>query len=122
MSQFEATTQLLMAENAFKIRLSCGRVVLSYGDVIELWRTDETFCTLFNDTLASVRFEAFFWETPPVNVKSRSQPFECVLLDAPSLAAASPDPFSFRALFSAAKGEQVVVFDNLGGDARLIAP
>lgn len=122
MSQIEATTQLLPTERGLKLFLHCDQVRLTYHDVIELWRTDRMFCTLFNDLLASSGFEAFFWETPPVSMKSRFQEFECVLLDAPSLVGRSPDGVSFREQFSNAMSKQVVVVENLGGDARLIVP
>tara|TARA_Y100000588_G_scaffold42455_1_gene40534 strand:- start:498 stop:1115 length:618 start_codon:yes stop_codon:yes gene_type:complete len=122
MSRFEATTQLLVAENALKIRLSYGSVDLRYDEVIGLWHTDDEFCLWFSDTLAGAGFEAFFFETPPVDLTSRSQAFECVVLDAPSLVGAPPDPFSFHELFPTEMNKQVVVFDNLVGDARLIAP
>jgi len=44
--------------------------------------------------------------------------FECVLLDAPALARARPDPSAFAADLAA----PVNTFDSLGGDATLIAP
>lgn len=47
------------------------------------------------------------------------RPFECVVLDSPSLLApAAPEAFSAHF----AKDHEVVTFPSLGGDATLIAP
>ena len=99
-----------------------GGMALGYHEVIDLWRTDDGFRSRFNETLSAAPFEAFFWETPPVSLAYLGRAFEFVLVDAPALAGVAADTFSFRRHFEDAKREDVVVFDNLGGDARLIAP
>ena len=95
--------------------------VLSYEEVIRLWRVDAGFRALFIQTLRDAPFEAYFWETPPVS-NTTVRDFEYVLVEAPALAGARADGNSFRNQFKAARHDDVAVFENLGQDACLIAP
>ena len=52
-------------------------------------------------------------------VDTLGQPFECVLLDSPGLAARA-DPNAFAEHFRRAPSTGVVEFPNLGGDAILV--
>jgi hypothetical protein len=61
---------------------------LTYGEVISLWQTDAGFRQTFIRSLAREKHVAFFWETPPLTEASLGQPFEHVVVDAPSLATA----------------------------------
>ena len=95
---------------------------LSFADVLALWREDANFTTLFVDLLAKVPFTAFRFETPPLTSGHLARPFEFVLVDSPDLELPA-DTETFRSAFEAAPaGSTVTEFDNLGGDARLIAP
>jgi hypothetical protein len=105
----------------YQIAASDG-LVLSYAQVIEYWRSDPDFARFFSGQLAASAFDAFLWETPPVTRTSIHRPFEFVLVDSPPLARAVPDAAAFAEHFDAASGQAVVSFDNLGGDARLVAP
>ena len=96
--------------------------LLSYAQVIEYWRIDRDFAGFFSGQLAASPFSAFLWETPPITRASIQRPFECVLVDSAHLARAAPDTTAFAEHFEAASGRTMVSFDNLGGDARLIAP
>jgi hypothetical protein len=93
---------------------------LSYADVVEYWRTDEPFRAFFVALLAEVRFEAYFWETPPVTRATAVGMFEFVLVDSPELAALAPEPGAFAGHFT--PSQPVATFANLGGDALLVAP
>jgi hypothetical protein len=93
----------------------------SYLDVIQGWRDDPTFRSLFNAALADAPYAAFRWETPPVDHESTTRPFEFVLLDSPRLARA-PNPDAFAEHFDRSPGKAVLIFPNLGGDALLIVP
>src|SRR5262249_40112366 len=66
-------------------------------------------------------FAAVFWETPPRLPGDSALPFECMVLDAPSLGRMRPDRTSFAGQFGA-DGPDVAAFMNLGGDAELLAP
>ncbi len=96
--------------------------VLSYAQVLANWASSPAFAEYFSARLAACPFEAFLWETPPVSSDNLQRPFECVLVDSPQLARVKPDITAFAEHFEAVGGASTVTFDNLGGDARLIAP
>ncbi len=99
-----------------------GRVA-SYADVLERWQSDEVFRVFFIRLFADAPFDAYLWETPPITKATAKRGFEFVLVDSPDLARLGPDPHSFAAHFEAADAEtEVVAFENLGGDAFLVAP
>jgi len=87
--------------------------------VLERWRRDDAFVDRFTEALASCRFSAFFWECPPTTLADLSAPFECVLVQAPTLARVHADPSAFAEHLTA--GVEVVRFANLSGDSHLIA-
>ena len=66
---------------------------------------------------------AYFFETPgTTSTLYLRQPFEFVLIRSRSLTNATADPKSFSEHFSLNRGRSVVVFNNLKGDSRLVAP
>jgi hypothetical protein len=71
--------------------------------------------------LAAHSFDAFRWETPPVDTATVSQRFEFVLLEAPGLAR-PPDPGAFEEQFTLNQRAEVLAFPNLGGDAIMVVP
>lgn len=93
---------------------------VSFAEVIQAWQNDGNFRSLFNSLLAGAPYSAFRWETPPVTAGTLSQPFECVILNSPSLAR-QPDREAFAEHFD--KSERTVaVFPNLGRDAVMVVP
>jgi hypothetical protein len=107
--------------SAVACRLFDDERSLSYRDVVALWRDDDHFRRFFSDLLAAAPFEAFFWETPPITTDTFDRDFEFVLVDAPVLAGVSEEPRPFAGQFRTCPND-VVTFDNLGGDATLVAP
>lgn len=105
-----------------KMTLLGDGAALSYDAVIENWRHDDAFNAFFSDLLTAAPFPAFFWETPPVTETTVERVFECVLVDSPALARLTAEPAAFARPFAAAPEEEIVAFENLGGDARLVAP
>lgn len=93
---------------------------LSFGEVCNAWRTQRAFRDFWIANLRESRFESFCWECPPVCHRNRSRPFECVFVSSPSLARMTPDREAFREHFR--PGCPTATFDNLGGDAVLVAP
>jgi hypothetical protein len=63
-----------------------------------------------------------FWEMPAVTRVTLEQPFCCVLLNAPALNEAVPDPYAFSVKLKETGASGVGVFPNLGGDALLVVP
>ena len=102
------------------VTLAVDARALSAADVIALWRGDETFRDFFVETLAASPYEAFFWELPPLNSDAILRPFECAILRGDVLARRRADDSDFAAHLHGP--DLVAVFDNLGGDAVLIAP
>jgi len=92
---------------------------LPWRDVLHLWQTDPRFRAWFNDQLAAAPFKAFRWETPPVTRTRLDRPFECTIVDAPTLAHTA-DRTAFAPHFS--PHTPVVAFPNLGNDAVMVVP
>lgn len=109
--------------NVHKIRLFENTDQLSYESVIGYWHSRPEFRDFYISTLKDARFEAFFWENPPLTRSNISQPYEFVLLASPQLSRVSADPQPFSQQFRQLDNDQSVIqFQNLGGDAVLIAP
>jgi hypothetical protein len=85
---------------------------------------DPALRTALAAALRDSRFPAFYFETPPFSRASIRSPFEFVLVSAPDFVGMQADPSAFRNVIGAppAGRPDVAIFDNLGGDARLIAP
>lgn len=95
--------------------------MLSYGEVLRLWREDATFRTFFIALLAEAPYSAYRWETPALSTANVQRAFECVLMASPWLAKTG-NPAAFAAHLDASKDIEVVTFENLGGDALLVVP
>ncbi|MBI1348116.1 hypothetical protein GC163_17720 [bacterium] len=84
------------------------------------WQSNSAFRSFFNQLLASQPYLAFRWETPGVTAVTLTRPFECVVLDAPTLE--RPADFSSFAEAFPTHHTDVAEFPNLGGDAILVVP
>ncbi len=93
---------------------------LDFEETWNAWRSDESFRAFWIASLGEVPFDAYCWECPPVSDGNRSRPFECVLIASPSLSRMGTDPDAFAEHFR--PDREVVTFNNLGGDAMLVAP
>lgn len=102
------------------IMLSVDGRTLSWSEVVGAWQSTPEFADWFTGLLTDAPFEAFFWETPPLTSWDWNTPFQCVLVDSPALAGIRPEPGAFANHFTSASA--VASFENLGGDAYLIAP
>ncbi len=88
--------------------------------VLTLWAADPAFARWFSNAIAAVPFAGVYFETPCLTTNTLSLPFECVLLDGTPLAAVDADPAPFRTKLQGP--DPVVTFENLRGDALLVAP
>lgn len=119
MYQYQKKT--LKKEQACKYILYDGDMQLQYGGFLECLIKESAFRSFFIELLYNVRFNAYQWETPPLSLSSTTRPFQFVVtrnsgIDLP------PDPGPFLQYFNSGSGSSTAVFNNLGNDARLIAP
>lgn len=96
---------------------------LSFEEFISLIQDSVPFRFFYIDLLQKqIPFGVYRWETPPVSQPGTDRLFEFVVTESHEIdLPADPGPFHsyFKEL---ADSETVAVFENLGGDARLIAP
>ncbi len=98
-----------------------GQSVLNYDQVIEHLLSNESFRSFLIQTLIDSPFSAFRFETPSISIQNKFQLFEFVLIDSPWLDRPQ-DAVPFEEYFEQAAEQEIVVFDNLGGDATLVVP
>lgn len=102
-----------------RLRFSAGNGSLSYGEFLQALAEDQNFRELIQDEMRAAPYVAFRWETPPLTSNNLDQTFVCLLHDSPGLDVPA-NPTDFEPYFR--PSEEIVTFDNLGGDALLIAP
>ena len=109
-------------ENVYKYTISKGNETVSFKQAIHLMHESEEFRKEFIKEISENPFEAYFFETPPVNLETFSEKdFEFVLVNSRSLRNIDADSYAFREHFK--KSDCVVTsFPNLGRDAILIVP
>lgn len=105
-----------------RYRLFRGPHALTFRQLFDGLENDDDFCRWYTQLLAAATADAYFWEHPALTDRTLDAEVEFVLIDAPALAGARPDPRAFEDHFSAAGAAEVAVFANLGGDALLLAP
>lgn len=92
----------------------------SWRVLIRALKTDPTCREALSAAIASAPFRGLLWETPAVSAATLDAPFRAVLLDCPALLRPQ-DLLPFQQYLQG-PGPAARAFDNLGGDARLIAP
>ena len=102
--------------------LDAGGAAMTFAEVIGQWRKNDAFCAFWSESLSGVSFDAYCFEVPPLTRDSLARPFECIFVESPALARTTPDPGPFSELFRDSPACDVVVFENLGRDAVLVAP
>ena len=117
---FTAAVDTHKAGAVLRYRLHEGGDALSYHRFIDSLAGDNDFRRFWIDTLKTAPFSVYRWETPALYAGNGGAPFECVLINSPGLATRT-DRMAFQQHFGRAD-EEVVVFSNLGGDARLVVP
>ncbi len=95
---------------------------LTFRELFERMNNCQEFSDQYSEALAGIPFEAYFWEHPPLNTERLDDEAEFVLVESTTLAGVRPDPMPFSDKFAEAGGKDVIAFDNLGGDARLVVP
>ena len=103
-----------------RYRIYRGENAVSFRSYLMLLEKDQAFGSWYADLLGETHYEAFFWEHPPVCNATIGKGTEFVLLESATLARLAPDPQPFKSYFN--NDDDIVAFQNLGGDAFLIAP
>lgn len=93
---------------------------LTHAQVFDALQRVDAAADSFSAMILAPGFDAVFWEMPALNRDCVAREFECVVVDGTALAGARPNPHPFRACFRS--GQAVAGFENLGGDAFLVAP
>jgi hypothetical protein len=116
-------SQTELAENSsFKYIIYNDDEQLNYADFLSHLQDNETFRAFYIDLLSDIPFRAWQWETPAVTASTLKQPFEFVVHNSPGIDL-PPDYGPFRQYFEELDSDETIaVFDNLGKDAKLIAP
>ena len=105
-----------------RVEILRGGSSASFRVVFSCLEADEEFRSWYTSLLADSRFEAFFWEHPPLSRPRYDDAAEFVLVDAASLAQLKPDPTPFLPELERHRDRDVATFPNLGRDAVLLVP
>jgi hypothetical protein len=93
----------------------------TFADVFGAWRTAEG-ARVWSEALAGAPGAAWAFECPPLTTDGLDAAFEAVLVRSDGLEATPASFAAFREAFARSGGQEVGAFNNLGGDAWLIAP
>jgi hypothetical protein len=97
-----------------------GRDPVSYREVLRWWQQEEGVRSFFIALLATSRFAAFRWETPPITSETEDRPFEFVLWDR-SGRTRNPDADRFAEHFLNA-GDRTVVEVSMENEPLVVVP
>lgn len=119
---FDAQREIISEGRIHRYLVTRDGEEINFADVLEMWQENEKFRSFFLSLLSGSPFSAYRWETPPITRHNLNRPFEFVLLNSPELAC-PPDPIAFAEYFTSPDNDEgIVVFQNLGRDAVLVAP
>ena len=120
---FETNIEIIEPDRTTKYRIKSGGDLLTYAEVLKLWRDDAYFRSFFTKLLADSPYSAYRWETPPITRNNTSQDFEFVLLNSPHFSSRKTDDKTFKTYFTTEdKDHGIAEFPNINGDATLIVP
>jgi len=105
-----------------KYSISKEGKVLTYNEVIHLWKTSEPFRQFYIQILKDNPFEGYFWEHPPIKKETVNQDYEFVLVKADVFLRLSPHEDTFSQYFRKQPNESVISFPNIGRNAHLVVP
>lgn len=103
-----------------RVRATTGGHLARWAAVLEDWQIGGG--SALGRCLRGCAFSAAYFECEALTRSRLDQPFQAVLLPAPTLARMPSDHRPFQQLFASIDADPVIAFDSLGKDARLIAP
>ena len=113
-------TEKSLSKQTFQFRIKQDGRIISFTDIITLWQDSEEFRIFYSNLLIEVPFSAYFWENKPVTNKTTGQDYEFIIRGSNVFDAKVADKKAFSSYFR--EDNDVVSFDNLGGDAKLVVP
>lgn len=113
-------TEKVLAKNTFQFQIKQNDLLLSFEQVIQLWKSSKDFRLFYTQILREVPFAAFFWENKSVTNNSLQEVYEFVILGTTAFNGKKPNPKPFHSYFLADK--KVISFVNLGKNAQLVVP
>jgi hypothetical protein len=111
-----------LTKNTLQFQIKQNDVLLTFEQVIFLWKTSKEFRLFYTQLLRAVPFTAFFWENKSVENSTIQQTYEFVVVGTNAFKNKKPNPNPFQSYFSRDQNKTVVCFDNLGKNARLVVP
>ena len=112
----------MLGGRGVRYSFSSGTSELTYGQALELLRSQPAFREFISGVIKSSDCVALRWETPPITRSTIARAFEFVLVSAPYLDT-DPEPTVFAAYFQREPASAVVsVVPNLGRTAQLVVP
>ncbi|MEM7238027.1 MAG: toll/interleukin-1 receptor domain-containing protein [Pseudomonadota bacterium] len=119
---FEAIAESGNAGNLLLHRFRDRGRLLTWREILDLWRESPEFCDFFMTVQRTCGFGSFVWEAAPLDDASLDRVYEQAILNTPR-PTGEPDRQTFAGYFDAdGAPDGVVAFDNLGGDAVLVVP
>ncbi|CAA6801635.1 MAG: Unknown protein [uncultured Aureispira sp.] len=110
----------VLAKNTFQFQIKQADLLLTFEQVILLWKTSKDFRLFYTQMLREVPFAAFFWENQAITNATLQQNYTFVIVGTTAFNGKKPNPKPFQAYFLAQK--EIVCFPNLDKTARLIVP
>ncbi|MGI9329449.1 MAG: DUF6940 family protein [Gammaproteobacteria bacterium] len=121
-AMLSSTIQALDEGQVNLYQLRWEQDTFTYEDVLDLWRRSEDFREQFLVLLRECQFPAFRWEMPPISTATAGQNFEFILRNDPLLQRPADEATLADHFDREGSPDGVANFDNLSGDAHLIAP
>ena len=110
----------LISEGIIKFQIHENDKIINFKDWIFLIQNSSEFIEFFIELLRNCEFDAYYWEVKPIDKKSICEKFEFVLIFSSHLISLKSNITPFEKYFQ--NNSEVVSFNNLRGDAKLIVP
>lgn len=110
----------ILSKGIFQFHIKQDNRLLSFRDVINLWKTSLNFRLFYNQILKEIPFVGFFWEHRPVNQDRLDEVYEFVIIQTNAFNGKQADQQSFAQYFT--ENDAIVSFPNLGNNAQLVVP
>ncbi len=107
-------------QTSVKFQINDSDKAMSFEEVFRMWRDDDAFTLAYVAFLNSLKFNAFYWEHPPLRITDLARPYECLVIESSTLDRLGVNEKAFSNYIHSIS--EVTDFENLGGDAHLVVP